>query len=227
MISNAEKNPVKDENGDEFEAGIHLLSAQRGAPKNKRLMKFLKETGMQKLMNDVEAVFMRDKKMHEIDDRLYYYIDEREHSIVLTDNGTKQLTPEEQKLFEIPDISTMLSELEGDKSLSAEDRQKKTDDIYKLHGESSEKVHAINQLLRAYSLFEKDVEYVVQDGKVMIVDEFTGRILPGRRYSDGLHQSIEAKEGVTDRSRIANAGLDYPPELFPYVQQAGRDDRYR
>jgi len=104
--------------------------------------------------------------------------------------------PAEQKLFEIPDISTMLSEVEGDESLSAEEKQKKTDEIYAVHTERSEKVHAINQLLRAYSLYEKDAEYVIQDGKVMIVDEFTGRVLPGRRYSDGLHQSIEAKEGV-------------------------------
>ncbi len=152
---------------------------------------------MKRLMTEVESSFMRDKKLHEIDERLYYYIDEREHSIALTDLGTAQLDKNEQLLFEIPDISTMLSDVEGDESLSPEERQKKTDEIYRVHSERSEKVHAINQLLRAYSLYEKDVEYVIQDGKVMIVDEFTGRILPGRRYSDGLHQSIEAKEGVT------------------------------
>ncbi|RKX27500.1 MAG: preprotein translocase subunit SecA, partial [Candidatus Zixiibacteriota bacterium] len=151
---------------------------------------------IKKLVHEVESSFMRDKKLNEIDDRLYYFIDEREHSIALTDLGTAQLKPEEQKLFEIPDISTMLSEIAGDSSLSPEERQKKTDEIYSLHSEYSEKVHAINQLLRAYTLYEKDVEYVLQDGKVMIVDEFTGRILPGRRYSDGLHQSIEAKEQV-------------------------------
>ncbi|MBD3403944.1 preprotein translocase subunit SecA, partial [candidate division GN15 bacterium] len=120
----------------------------------------------------------------------------REHSIALTDLGTSQLPPEEQRLFEIPDLSTQLSELDGDESLTPEERQKRADELYALHAERSEKVHAINQLLRAYTLYERDVEYVVQDGKVMIVDEFTGRILPGRRYSDGLHQSIESKEGV-------------------------------
>ena len=195
MVNKAEK-MLEDDNGNDFEAGILLLAAQRGAPKNRRLMKVLQEPGVQKLTQDVESAFLRDKKMHEIDDRLYYFIDEREHSIALTELGTAQLSPEEQRLYEIPDISTMLSELEGDENISPEERQKKTEEIYRLHGERSEKVHAINQLLRAYSLYEKDVEYVVEEGKVMIVDQFTGRILPGRRYSDGLHQSIEAKEGV-------------------------------
>jgi len=197
MIAKAEKLLASGNADDEFEAGTLLLAVTRGAPKNKRLLKVLKETGMKKLVTDVESAYMRDKKLHEVDDRLYFFIDEREHSIALTDQGTAQLSPEEQKLFEIPDISIMLSELEGDESLSPEERQKKTDEIYRVHGELSEKVHAINQLLRAWALYEKDVEYVLQDGKVMIVDEFTGRILPGRRYSDGLHQAIEAKEGVT------------------------------
>ncbi|MDH3890596.1 MAG: preprotein translocase subunit SecA [candidate division Zixibacteria bacterium] len=196
MMTKAEELLDSGKSEDEFEAGINLLAANRGAPKNKRFMKLLKETGIKKLMTEVESAFMRDKKVHEIDDRLYYFIDEREHSIALTDLGTAQLSPTEQKLFEIPDISTMLSELDGDESLTPEDKQKKTEDIYRVHGEYSEKVHAINQLLRGYALYEKDVEYVLQDGKVMIVDENTGRILPGRRYSDGLHQSIEAKEGV-------------------------------
>jgi len=196
MIAKAEKILKNGQAKDEFEAGILLLTANRGAPKNKRLLKILKEPGIKKLVMSVESAFMRDKKLYEIDDRLYYYIDEREHSIALTDLGTNQLDKAEQQLFEIPDISTMLSEIEGDTSLSAEERQQKMDEIYKVHSERSEKVHAINQLLRAYSLYEKDAEYVLQEGKVMIVDEFTGRILPGRRYSDGLHQAIEAKEGV-------------------------------
>jgi len=196
MLSKAENLLEGGRAEDEFEAGLMLLSANRGAPKNKRLLKILKETGMKKLMSDVESAFMRDKKVHEIDDRLYYFIDEREHAIALTDLGTDQLTRDEQKLFEIPDISTMLSELDGDESLPDDERQQKTDEIYRVHGERSEKVHAISQLLRGYALYEKDVEYVLQDGKVMIVDEFTGRVLPGRRYSDGLHQAIEAREGV-------------------------------
>ncbi len=196
MVATAEKMMSNGKAENEFEAGSQLLAVRRGAPKNKKFLKLLKETGISKLIVEVESAYMRDKKLHEIDDRLYYYIDEREHTIALTDLGTSQLSPDEQKLFEIPDISTMLSEIDGDLALSPEERQKKTDDTYQVHAERSEKVHAINQLLRAYSLYEKDVEYVVQEGKVMIVDEFTGRILPGRRYSDGLHQAIEAKEGV-------------------------------
>ncbi|MDH4157409.1 MAG: preprotein translocase subunit SecA [candidate division Zixibacteria bacterium] len=196
MIARAEKLLEGGKADDEFEVGTLLLAANRGAPKNKRLLKVLKEPGVKKLVTDVESAYMRDKKLHEVDDRLYFYIDEREHGIALTDLGSAQLTKEEQRLFELPDISTMLSEVEGDASLSTEERQKRVDAIYRTHSEVSEKVHAINQLLRAYSLYEKDVEYVIEEGKVMIVDEFTGRILPGRRYSDGLHQSIEAKEGV-------------------------------
>ncbi len=195
MVAQAEK-IFKEEKPDTFELGTVLLSANRGGPKNKRLLKFLKEPGVQKIVSSVESAYMRDKKLHEVDERLYFYIDEREHTIALTDLGTEQLNPGDQKMFEIPDLSTMLSEIEGDTTLSEDDRRQRTDEAYKMHAERSEKVHAMNQLLRAYSLYEKDVEYVVQEGKVQIVDEFTGRILSGRRYSDGLHQAIEAKEGV-------------------------------
>jgi preprotein translocase subunit SecA len=197
MIAKAEKLIEEDPQKNEFEAGTLLLSAQRGAPKNKRLSKLLKETGMKKLITDVESSYMRDKKLHQIDDTLYYYIDEREHTIALTDLGNTMFSPSEQKLFEIPDLNTMLAELDADETLTPEEKHKRTEEFYRVHAERSEKVHAINQLLRAYSLYEKDNEYVVQDGKVLIVDEFTGRILAGRRYSDGLHQAIEAKEGVS------------------------------
>ncbi|MBK7142384.1 MAG: preprotein translocase subunit SecA [bacterium] len=196
MIAQAETMIQEGKAENEFEAGSLLLAAQRGAPKNKRLLKLVKEQGMKRLITDVESAYMRDKKLHEIDDRLYFFIDEREHSIALTDKGNAQFPTDVQKLFEIPDLSTLLSELDGNEGLTPEERKTKTDEYYRLHAERSEKVHAINQLLRAYSLYEKDVEYVIQDDKVMIVDEFTGRILPGRRYSDGLHQAIEAKEGV-------------------------------
>ncbi|MFZ1685334.1 MAG: preprotein translocase subunit SecA [Candidatus Zixiibacteriota bacterium] len=197
MIAKAEKLLEEEPQKNEFEAGTLLLSAQRGAPKNKRLSKLLKETGMKKLITDVESSYMRDKKLYQIDDTLYYYIDEREHTIALTDLGNTMFSPAEQKLFEIPDLNTMLAELDADETLTPEEKHKRTEEFYRVHAERSEKVHAINQLLRAYSLYEKDNEYVVQDGKVLIVDEFTGRILAGRRYSDGLHQAIEAKEGVS------------------------------
>jgi preprotein translocase subunit SecA len=193
MVAEAEA-LLKD--GNEYEAGIKLLAAQRGAPKNKRLMKLVKESGMKKLIQRVELDFMRDKKLHELDDLLYFSIDEREHSINLNEMGRSLLSPEDQALFVLPDITEGIHEIDSDESLSADEKLKRKEKLYTLHAERSEKNHAISQLLKAFSLFEKDVEYVLQDGKVMIVDEFTGRLMPGRRYSDGLHQAIEAKEKV-------------------------------
>jgi preprotein translocase subunit SecA len=184
------------EKGEEYEAGIRLLMAQRGAPKNKKLMKLSKEMGIKKLINKVELDFLRDKKIQELDEKLYYSLDEKENSVDLDEMGRELLSPKDRELFVLPDITLEISDIEADESLSIEEKKKKKEGCYKLHQERSEKVHAISQLLKAYSLFEKDVEYVVQDGKVMIVDEFTGRLMPGRRYSDGLHQAIEAKEQV-------------------------------
>ena len=195
-ISKAEK-LLNTEDGDaHYEAGQLLLAVSRGAPKNKKFLKLSKEQGVTALISSVESDYLRDKRLHEIDETLNYVIDERENSINLTDHGRTQFSKEEQELFTIPDITEGLSELEGDETLSQEEKTKKSDEIYRLHGERSEKVHSISQLLKAYTLFEKDVEYVVQDGKILIVDEFTGRLMPGRRYSDGLHQAIEAKERV-------------------------------
>jgi preprotein translocase subunit SecA len=169
---------------------------QRGGPKNKKFLKLGKEQGIKKLIHSVETDYLRDKKLHEIDDLLYYSIDEKENTVELNEPGRSLLSPEDQKLFVIPDITEGLSEIEGDENLSEKEKQAQKEKLYALHSERSEKVHNISQLLKAYSLFEKDVEYVVQDGKILIVDEFTGRLMPGRRYSDGLHQAIEAKEGV-------------------------------
>ncbi|MFH1699741.1 MAG: preprotein translocase subunit SecA [Candidatus Zixiibacteriota bacterium] len=182
--------------GNEYEAGLRLLSARRGAPKHKKLLRMEKESGIKKLIQQTEGALLRDKKMFELDEELYYVIDEREHSIDLTDNGRSQFPADVQELFVIPDLSTELSMIEGDESMGVEEKTQKTDAIYKIHGERSEKVHNISQLLKAYSLYEKNNEYVLQEGKVLIVDEFTGRLMPGRRFSDGLHEAIEAKEGV-------------------------------
>ncbi|MFH0931731.1 MAG: preprotein translocase subunit SecA [Candidatus Zixiibacteriota bacterium] len=182
--------------GKEYEAGIKLLAAQRGAPKNKKLMKLLKETGVKKMITGVELDFMREKKLSEIDDLLYFSMDERESSTNLNEMGRSLLSPQEQALFVIPDITEGIHEIDSNPDLSFQEKLEKKEELYHLHAERSEKVHNISQLLKAYSLFERDVEYVVQDGKVLIVDEFTGRLMPGRRYSDGLHQAIEAKEGV-------------------------------
>jgi len=196
LIAEAEELMKNGDGEKEYEAGIKLLAVQRGSPKNKKFLKLGKETGIKKLIHRVETDYLRDKKLHEIDDLLYYSIDERENTCELNEMGRSQLSPEDQKLFVIPDITEGLSEIEGDENLSERDKQQRKEKLYALHAERSEKVHNISQLLKAYALFEKDVEYVVQDGKILIVDEFTGRLMPGRRYSDGLHQAIEAKEGV-------------------------------
>lgn len=184
------------DDGEEYEAGIKFLTVHRGGPKNKRLMKLYKEKGIKQLVQKVESDYMRDKQMHEINGSLYFSIDEREHNISLEEPGQKLLSPGDQKLFEIPDIADGIVAIDNDENYNDDDRRRAKEELYHRHAELSEKNHALNQLLRAYQLYEKDVEYVVQDNKVMIVDEFTGRLMPGRRYSEGLHQAIEAKEGV-------------------------------
>ncbi len=195
-IARAERLLQTEDDKAHYEAGQLLLAVSRGAPKNKKFLKLAKEQGVRALISSVESDYLRDKRLYEIDETLNYVIDERENSINLTDHGRTQFSKEEQELFEIPDITEGLSEIEGDESLTTEEKTKKSDKLYHVHGERSEKVHSISQLLKAYTLFEKDVEYVIQDGKILIVDEFTGRLMPGRRYSDGLHQAIEAKERV-------------------------------
>ena len=181
------------------EAGVLLLRAHRGYPKNKKLLKIFSDGGSKKLMLETESEYMaeQNKRMHEIVDELYFAIDEKAHSIDLTDKGRDLLSSGlDKEFFIIPDITSEFSQIEVDENLSPEAKQNKKDEHTRLYSERSERIHTVTQLLRAYSLYEKDVEYVVQDAKVQIVDEFTGRVLQGRRYSDGLHQAIEAKEGV-------------------------------
>lgn len=198
-LTEAEKTVKKDT--DNFEAGLCLLRSKRGQPKNTRLIKLLSQTGMAKLMQSVENEYLKDnaRRMHEVDDELYFSIEEKSGSIDLTDKGRdflSKLSQQDSDLFLVPDVGAEVASIESDPSLDAKERIRKKDEVYRLYSERSEKIHNISQLLKAYSLFEKDDEYVVQNGQVMIVDEFTGRILPGRRYSDGLHQAIEAKENV-------------------------------
>jgi preprotein translocase subunit SecA len=187
--------------GKEEEAGVHLLRASRGLPKHPRLLKVFSEPANKKLMQHTESEYLRDqsRRMHEIDDELFYAIEERNHQIGLTEKGRDYLTPMvgDKDVFVLPDLGTEFSLLENDTSLSKDDVRQKKDELNLLYADRSDRIHTVTQLLRAYSLYEKDDEYVVSDdGRVMIVDEFTGRLLPGRRYSDGLHQAIEAKEGV-------------------------------
>jgi len=182
--------------GDEDSAGIKLLQAQRGMPKHRQVMKVFQETGMLKLAQDIEAIYIRDKKMHELDEDLYFAIEEKSHTIDITDKGRTLLAPDNPETFIIPDLGELLLEIDERKELSDLEKDQEREKAHQLHATRSGTIHNFNQLLRAYTMYEKDVEYVLQDGKVMIVDEFTGRVLPGRRYSDGLHQALEAKENV-------------------------------
>ncbi|MBM3163139.1 MAG: preprotein translocase subunit SecA [Chlorobi bacterium] len=199
FLSKAETS-LKAKPGD-FEAGLALLRVKRGQPKNSRFIKILSQQGMAKLVQGTENEYLKDNasRMHEVDDELFYAIDEKAGTIDLTDKGREflsRLSHQDSDLFLLPDVGSEIASIESNASLSATEKIKRKDAVYRLFADRSERLHNISQLLKAYSLFERDDEYVVQDGKVMIVDEFTGRILPGRRYSDGLHQAIEAKENV-------------------------------
>ena len=181
---------------DEDNAGLKLLQASRGMPKHRQVMKIFQETGMLKLSQDIEAMHIRDKKMHEVDDDLYFSIDEKSHVMDITEKGRNLLSPENPETFIIPDLGEMLNEIDEKNDLNDIEKEQEKEKAHQLHAERSGTIHNFNQLLRAFTMYEKDVDYVVQEGKVMIVDEFTGRVLPGRRYSDGLHQALEAKENV-------------------------------
>src|SRR5690554_6713834 len=183
----------------EGEGGLALLRAHRGFPKNNALIKFLSETGMRQILTKAENYYLQDqeKEMYKCDAELYFVIDEKNNQIDLTEKGLDLITAnsEEENFFILPDLGGLLADV--DKSnLPIEEKQAQKDEIIKDFSIKSERLHTVNQLLKAYSLFEKDVEYVVMDNKVKIVDEQTGRIMDGRRYSDGLHQAIEAKENV-------------------------------
>ena len=181
---------------DEENAGLKLLQAQRGMPKHRQVMKIFQETGMLKLAQETESIYTRDKKMHEVDGDLYFAIEEKSHVMDITEKGRNLLSPDNPDTFVIPDLGELLLEVEERHGLSEKEIEIEKEKAHQLHAERSSTIHNFNQLLRAYTLYEKDIEYVLQDGKVMIVDEFTGRVLPGRRYSDGLHQALEAKENV-------------------------------
>ena len=185
--------------GNTEEGGILLLRSHKGLPKNKSLIKFLSEQGVKVLLQKTEAIYMANKneRMPEITDELFFVIDEKLNSIELTDKGHEMLARSvgDDHFFVLPDIGSEVAALEKS-DLTAEEKATKKDAVLADYAIKSERVHTVNQLLKAYSMFEKDVEYVLMDGKVKIVDEQTGRIMEGRRYSDGLHQAIEAKERV-------------------------------
>ncbi len=199
LISQSEKLIATGVEADAYEAGILILKAYRAQPKHKRLGKLLAEEGTKALMRKAEHDYMLDKKLHELDEELLFAIDEKQHTIDLTEEGRMLLAKyegSEADLFMLPDISEEIHKIDSLPDVSPAEKLKLKDELHSSFSSKSERIHNISQLLRAYSLYEKDVEYVVQDDKVLIVDEFTGRMMPGRRYSDGLHQAIEAKEGV-------------------------------
>ncbi|PTM10935.1 MAG: preprotein translocase subunit SecA [Bacteroidetes bacterium] len=184
--------------GDTKEGGFQLLRAFRGIPKNKALIKFLSEEGVKQLLQKTENFYMQDnnREMPKVDEELYYVIDEKNNQIELSDKGVEFLSGEDDPdFFVMPEMGMEISKIEK-QGLTSEEEANLKEELFRDFGVKSERIHTLNQLLKAYALFEKDTQYVVMENKVMIVDEQTGRIMDGRRYSDGLHQAIEAKENV-------------------------------
>lgn len=186
--------------GKEDEGGMLLLRAYKGLPKYQPLIKFLSEQGMKQLMQKAENYYMQDneREMHIVTDELYFVISEQQHSVDMTDKGHDLLanSVSDSNFFVLPDVGSQIAEIQKNTELSAEEKQEKKDALMEDYSLKSERVHTVIQLLKAYAMFQKDVDYIVIDNKVKIVDEQTGRIMEGRRWSDGLHQAVEAKENV-------------------------------
>ena len=199
-LADAKRLIASNDKKEQEEGFLALYRSHKCLPKNKALIKFLSEQGIKAGMLKTEEIYMEqnNKRMHEVTDPLYFVIDEKLNSVDLTDKGVDLISGNsaDPTFFVLPDITAQLSELENEKDLTDEERLAKKDALMTNFAIKSERVHTINQLLKAYTMFEKDDEYVVIDGQVKIVDEQTGRIMEGRRYPDGLHQAIEAKEGV-------------------------------
>lgn len=184
---------------EEGDGGMALLRAYRGLPKNKALIKFLSEGSNRQNLLKAENFYMQEqsKNMHKVDAELFFYIDEKHNQVELTEKGIELITQsgEDPSFFIMPDVGTEIAEIEKS-ALSNEEKIAKKDELMRDYSVKAERIHSINQLLKAYTLFERDTEYIIDEGKIKIVDEQTGRIMEGRRYSDGLHQAIEAKENV-------------------------------
>lgn len=199
LLSELNKAKALIKEGNSKEGGFHLLRVHRGLPKNKALIKYLSQEGIKDLLQKTENRYLQDnaREMPKVDQELYFVIEEKQNSIELSDKGIDTIsTADDPDFFLLPDVSTEVGRIEGNASLSEIERSEQKKELYANYNLKSERIHVLNQLLRAYTLFEKDVEYVLVDGKIKIVDEQTGRIMEGRRYSDGLHQAIEAKENV-------------------------------
>jgi preprotein translocase subunit SecA len=197
LIAEAERELAE---GKDRDAGEKLLAAKRGSPKNKRLLKLLSDQpALNKLVTQVEADFMRDKSLHTVDEHMLYSMDEKGHSIQLSDRGLDELAPNEPDAFVVPDLSEEIGHIEKDADMTVDEKRERIQTLEREYAEKSQKIHAIHQLLKAYTLYNRDEQYIVEDGQVVIVDEFTGRKMAGRRWSDGLHQAVEAKEAVSVR----------------------------
>jgi preprotein translocase subunit SecA len=191
------------EAGETDTAQVKLYQAQMGAPKNKRLLKVLQETGVKQLVQKMELEHLADRKLpagkqqyRDIEEGLLYVLDEKGHTVHLTDQGIDYMSPNDHDAFVLPDISQEVHRIDHDPDMTPEEKLAARHEINVEYAAKSERLNIVHQLLRAHALYEKDVNYVVQDGQVLIVDEFTGRTMPGRRWSEGLHQAVEAKEGV-------------------------------
>ncbi len=192
--------------GEKDEAALALYKARLGSPKNKRLLKAMQETGVKQLIQQQELRHLADRKLsqnkqelRDLEEDLLFVLDEKGHSVHLTDRGVEFMSPDAHDDFVLPDIASEIGRIEKDPDMEAAEKLEARRKIELEYAVKSEKLNIVHQLLRAHALFEKDVNYVVQEGQVLIVDEFTGRTMPGRRWSEGLHQAVEAKEGVTVR----------------------------
>jgi preprotein translocase subunit SecA len=196
LIMDARK-AIEEKNDDE--AMRRLYQVNHGMPKHKQLRHLLEEPSVRRLLEKVEGMMLTDMYKQEarvLREELLFTIDEKGHDATLTDKGCEEMSPADPEAYVLPDLVSAMSEVDGDNSLSEQDRAKRRQQIQESFALRSERIHNVDQLIRAYCLYEKNDQYVVQDNQVLIVDEFTGRILPGRRWSDGLHQAVEAKEGV-------------------------------
>jgi preprotein translocase subunit SecA len=211
-----------------YQAGIKLLQMKKGLPQHKRLHKFIQTPEIARLLTKCENDFIIDQKskvgeksMTYVEEDLYFVVDEKGNSVNLSEKGRVAVSPDNPDRFLLADLVEEFSHIEGDESLSREEREQRKEVIRRENDQKSEELHNISQLLRAFTLFHKEMDYIVQDNKIIIVDEFTGRPQPGRRYSDGLHQAIEAKENVKiekETQTLATITI----RLLPHVQEVGR-----
>ena len=185
--------------GDEDAAMLKLYQVSQGMPKNKQLLHLMEEASSRRLLEKVQSqmlIDMNKEQARALREELYFVIDEKGNDASLTDKGCNAMNPQDPDYYVVPDLVTALAELDGDATLTDQQKFEKRQELQNQFADKSERIHAVDQLIRAFSVYERDVQYVIQDNEVIIVDEYTGRLMPGRRWSDGLHQAIEAKEGV-------------------------------